>query len=338
MRNDASAACAVRHGRSAPERQRGAVAVMFIGSLIVIFGFFGLALDLSMLYNRKVEMQNLADTVALAAATELNGTALGVSRARQRAAERFVTLPGTVVGGVSYQYSTRTMQWSDAAISFGTTPGGPWLDAGSAAARPNGLLFVRIDTRALDPAYGEVGTMFIPVLAPEMKTTSTWAAAVAGRSAIKVAPIGICAMRPEEIRNHKGELEEYGFRRGGAYDLMQLNPNSTTDSVSFLINPTVAPGAVGVQPAADAATAAPFVCTGTMAMARVKGGEVVVSSPFPLNQLHTSFNTRFDSYSAPCTPTSAPPDTNIKEYKYDNGSVPWMSTTPTSQAAEPSLA
>ena len=336
--SDASHKLDTSRSSHARPRQRGSVAVMFIVSVIVIFGFFALALDLSMLYNRKVEMQNVADTVALAAASELNGTSTGVSRALLRASERFVTLPGTVVGGVSYKYSTLTMEWTDRAIVFGTTPDGPWVDAGTAAAKPEGLLFARVRTSEFDQAYGQVQTMFIPVLAPNTLTTSASAVAVAGRSAIKVAPIAVCAMRPEGARNHMGELEEYGFRRGTAYDLMQLNPDSTTTGSTFLVNPLIPPGTVGVVPGASAAAAAPFICTGTMAMARVTGGDVVVSSPFPLSDLFSSFNSRFENYTGPCTAASAPPDTNIKEYKYDNGSVPWMTTAPTSQAAALSTA
>jgi len=335
--------CAVSHASAALRsssvlrKESGAVAVMFIGSLLAIFGFFSLALDMSMLYNRRIEMQNVADTAVLAAAAELNGRATGVALALQRASERFVTLPGTVVGGLSYQYSTRTMEWTDAAIEFGRSPQGPWVSAGAAAANPAGLLFARVDTRGLNASYGDVETLFLRVLSPEKRKISAWGSAIAGRTAIKVTPIGICALRPEEARNHKGELEEFGFRRGAAYDLMQLNPDSTASGLTYLINPLIPPGTVGAAPPTDAAVAAPFVCTGTMAMARVAGGKVAVSSPFPLDQLFTSFNSRFDSYTAPCNPDSAPPDSNIKEYKYDDGSVPWMTATPASQSAAQSL-
>ena len=329
----ASHASAALRGASVLRRESGAVAVMFIGSLLAIFGFFSLALDMSMLYNRRIEMQNVADTAVLAAAAELNGRATGVALALQRASERFVTLPGTVVGGLSYQYSTRTMQWTDAAIEFGTSPDGPWVSAGAAAAKPEGLLFARVDTRGLNASYGDVETLFLRVLSPGKRKISAWGSAIAGRSAIKITPIGICALRPEEARNHKGELEEFGFRRGTAYDLMQLNPDSTASGRNFLINPLIPPGTVGAAPPNDATAAAPFVCTGTMAMARVAGGKVAVSSPFPLDQLFTSFNSRFDSYTAPCNPDSAPPDSNIKEYKYNDGSVNWMIAPPASQAA-----
>jgi len=325
-------------GACAKRRQRGAIAVMFAASLLAILGFMGLALDLSMVYNRKVEMQNLANTVALAAAIELNGTPAGVTAALQRAGERFVVLPGTVVGGMSYQYSTRTMAWSSEAIAFGPTPAGPWVDAGTAQTHPAALLFARVDTSGLDTAYGEVTTSFIRVVAPDNTIVATGARAIAGRSAIKVVPMGICAMRPEAARNHAGELEEYGFRRGVAYDLMQLNPDATAAGATFMIDPFVAPGTPGAGPAASTDAVRPFICTGTMAMSKVTGGDVAVTPDFPLTALFAAFNTRFDSYASPCRADTAPPDTNIKEYTYNDGSAPWMDATPSGQSAAQSLA
>ena len=325
-------------GSLGPRRQDGAIAVMFASSVLVIVGFMGMALDLSMVYNRKVEMQNVANTVALAAAVELNGTPAGVTMALQRASERFVTLPGTVVGGMSYQYSTRTMVWSDAAIEFAPTPTGPWVSAGTALTQPTWMLYARVDTRGLDPADGEVNTFFIRVLSPNNAVVSISGRAVAGRSAIKVLPMAICAMRPEPGRDHAGELEEYGFRRGVSYDLMQQNPGSTAAGANFLINPFVAPGTPGISQSASIDSVSSFICTGTMAMSRITGGEVVVTSPFPLGDLYTSFNSRFGSYTAPCTVDTAPPDTNIKQYSYDDGSVPWMDAAPSGQAAAQSFA
>lgn len=330
---------AVRTGpasRSVSTRRRedGAIAVMFAGSLLVIFGFMGLALDLSMLYNRKVEMQNVANTVALAAAGELNGTAAGITQALRRASERFVTLPGTVVGGMSYQYSTRTMDWSDAAIEFGPTPTGPWVSAGAALAQPARMLFARVDTRGLNPEYGEVSTLFIRVLNPDLGMVSTSGRAVAGRTAINVTPMGICAMRSDAAWDHAGELEEYGFRRGVSYDLMQLNPDSTAAGATYLINPFVAPGTPGIVQPASTDSVKPFVCTGSMAMSRVTGGDVVVSTPFPLSDMYEAFNSRFDMHTPPCRPETAPPDANVKQYTFDDtNAVPWMDTAPGGQAA-----
>lgn len=315
-----------------PHREDGAMAIMALGAVIIICGFCSLALDLSRVYNRKIELQSAADAAAISAAAELDGTRAGLTSAAQRAASLFA-IP-VIYGGPGYGYVPQAMDWSDDAIEFAASPDGPWLSSSEAAAQslPNGLLYVRIDTTGLDPSYGEVESWLLPVISSDAAITSTAARAVAGPSAIGVMPFGICAMHPDARRNRNGELEEYGFRRGVSYDLMQLNPESAAAGQTFLIHPFAGPGASPSSPS-DFNTVAPSVCTGTMGMARVTGGRISVSSPFPLDQYYRQFNSRFDSYTAPCTPDTAPPDWNIKSYTFDDGSVPWMVTAPQGQAS-----
>jgi len=316
-------------GRAAtfrPGNENGAVAIMTAGALIVIIGFCGLALELSQVYNRKMELQNAVDVSALAAARELNGTRAGITNAVQAASARFA---GSKETAVTFQYG-RTMTWSEAAIEFGSTRSGPWVAAGTAQNNPEQLRYARVSTEGLDPSYSEVRTLFVAVLSKDLATVSLSAEAIAGASAIKVTPLGVCAMRPEEKRNRNGELEEYGFRRGVSYDLMQLNPGGTGAGQSFLINPIATPGAIGV-PASSLDTVRPFVCTGTMGIPRVMGGQVSVS-PFPLEDLFNQLNSRFVANNATCNTDVAPPDFNVKSYIF-NTSVPWMSTTRDGQSA-----
>lgn len=321
--------------RRRPGHEDGAIAIMFAGTLLIIVAFCGLALDLSRVHNRKIEMQTVADAAALAAAYELDGTPAGVQRAEQKASARL----GASTYALKYRYGKERMTWSDSAIEFATSPDGPWVAYGTAAgkASPNGFLYVRVSTGGLDPAYSQVDMLFMPVISRDLANVDAEAQAVAGRSSIAVTPLGICAMRPEARRNRNGELEEYGFRRGVSYDLMQLNPEATSAGQTFLIHPLAAPGSSGTS-ASDFNTVAPFVCTGTMGMARVMGGTVHISSPFPLGSLYQQLNSRFESYTAPCNPDTAPPDRNLKEYKISDGSVPWMSKLPAGQAASLSLA
>jgi Flp pilus assembly protein TadG len=311
-------------------RELGVVTILFAGALIIIFACCGLALDLSQVFNRKMELQTVADTAALAAARELDGTAEGIGKAQQAAAARFSAVAPTAL---TYQYSNGRMAWTDAAIEFATTPQGPWLSLPAAVAKaaPNGLLYTKIETDRLDAIYGSVRTRFIAVVAQNLSAVPVGAHAVAGRSGIMVTPLGLCAMRPEARRNRNGELEEYGFRRGVGYDLMQLNPASTAVGKSFLIHPLTVPGGAS-SPSSDFVTVAPFVCTGSLRSARITGGAIDVSSPFPIGSLYQQLNSRFDAYTAPCSPDSAPPDTNIKQYSYDSA-VQWMATAPLGQAA-----
>lgn len=309
-----------------PGKERGVIAIMFAGALVIIIGFFILALDLSMVYNRKMELQNAADTAALAAAHEINGTSTGISNAIQKAAERFAV---SSTGASTYAYGKRNMTWTDLAIEFAPHPDGPWRTAQEAGAQPNGLLFVKVDTNGLDRAHGEVMTIFLSFFT-RSSITSTRARAVAGRSAIRVTPLGICAMRDEAHRDHNGELEEYGFRRGIGYNLLDLNRPGDSAGKTFIVNPLA-----GSTPITSVTTLAPFVCTGTMAMARLTGGKVTVSPSFPLSSLYYHLNSRFGSYTAPvaaCDSRSAPADVNVKEYAFNGGAL-WMSETPQGQSA-----
>ncbi|MGX4640107.1 pilus assembly protein TadG-related protein [Massilia sp. SYSU DXS3249] len=320
-------------GRAAmirPGREKGAVAIITIAAIIIIIGFCGLALDLSQVYNRKMELQNAADVAALAAAGELNGTSTGVSSAVAAAAARF---GGSSESSVTFQYG-RPIQWAEAAIEFGRTPGGPWVAAGAARNNPGELRYARVSTDGLDPSYSQVNALFIPFFSEDLTIVSMSARAIAGRSAIKVAPLGICAMRPQEKRNRQGELEEYGFRRGVSYDLMNLNPESAGSGLSFLIDPLAPPGATAT-PASKLSSVEPFVCTGTLAIPRVTGGQITVSSPFPLGTFANHLNSRFKTDAAACNPDAAPPDANVKAYVF-NTSVPWMNTARDKQSAAPS--
>ncbi len=305
--------------------QTGSISVMFIAALMIIFGFLALALDLSMLTHRKMELQNVADTVALAAAHELDGTAPGIADALEIASQRF--LQGD--GRFTYNYGKASMTWSDTAIRFAVSPSGPWLAVGEAVKHPEDLLYLQVDTAQLDTGYGTVATLFLSTLTDTVDAFTS-ARATAGRSAIKVTPLGICAMREDAHRNHAGELEEFGFRRGVGYNLLDLNLPGADAGQTFIVNPVAQS-----TPITDAATLAPFVCTGTMAMSRLSGGTVKVSATFPLDQLWQHLNSRFGTYgtgATACDARTAPADINIKEFNASGGS-PWMGATPAQQSA-----
>lgn len=64
-----------------PYRQRGAVAIIVGLSIFVLIGIIGLAIDLGRLFVVKTELQNAADSCALAAARELDGNTDALTRA-----------------------------------------------------------------------------------------------------------------------------------------------------------------------------------------------------------------------------------------------------------------
>lgn len=297
--------------------QRGAFFISFALMLTVVLGFVGMALDVGQIYNRKTELQNIADSAALAAAAALDGSAAGVDRA--------VAAAASAAGWRVYRY-VQPVQWSDAAISFAATldaDASGWLSASTAKASPANMLFAKVDTGALDPAHGLVATPFISALVAGPTSASTSGSAVAGRMSIPVTPLGICALDPanrtSKLDHGSGsgpwELVEYGFRRGVGYNLLNLNPLGITP-LHFLIDPIDAAGTNPANFATD--IVAPFVCSGTMPMWRLPEPPATlhVQSPFP-GALSGQLNSRFNQYPggvAPCDPTAAPPDVNVRAF------------------------
>lgn len=318
-----------RHVRRA---QRGAVAVMVVAMLFVILATCAMAIDLGLMYNRRVELQNLADATALSAAAQLDGTEDGIDRAVASAA--------TVAATFHYNY-VQPVTWSNTALQFGKSPDQTdgWIAAADAhtAATANGRLFARVDTTALG-ATGLVRTVFMQALGVGRDATMR-GLAVAGRTGVKVAPLAICAMSNTAIQSRPtdadpgGELVEFGFRRGISYDLMNLNPHGARPA-NYAVNPFAPPGMPGTAGPTSPSIIGPYLCTGTMSMARVTGGDLTIASGFPIRAVYPYLNARFDDYSTnACNRLVAPADANIKSYDATGANFPWMKTAPLGQSA-----
>ena len=309
-------------------RQRGAFSVLSAILILVILGFCGFALDLSRVYNRKAEMQSVADAIALAAAAELDGTDGGITRARAAAADAALRNP-------VYDYN-EFMEWSEEALQFGAAPSGSdWSVASEAGKNPRALFYAKVDTRRLNASYGRVNTFLLQVLPGAATSANVDGQAVAGRSSINVMPLAVCAMTdtPETpVVARELEMVEYGFRRGISYNLMQLNQKASGTGANFLVNPYAAPGtgsSAALRGRLDVIR--PFVCTGSLAMPRVTGGDITVEAGFPLDLVFSQLNSRFGIYDAPCTASTAPPDTNVKEFTPT--AISWMTDKPLQAAA-----
>lgn len=298
---------------------------MSIPLLVLILLLCGLALDLGQMYNRQVELHGIAKASALAAARELNGTAAGITAAQNKAKEAAEKL--------IYRYRIPVL-WNDQAIRFGTSPSrsGDWLPA-SSPGNPATVFYVKVDTSGLGLRVGRISTFFMSAFSSSLQTVDLSDSAVAGRTAINVLPIAVCAMSATAAapRTNPGvttaELVQFGFRRGVSYDLMQLNPAGSAPA-RFLVNPAAPPGAQNVTPL-DPSIIGPFVCAGTMWIPRVEGGPIRVSSlpdSSPLGSIYPFLNSRFDRFdSYMCSPNGGPPDYNVKSYAHDvKDGTPWM--------------
>jgi hypothetical protein len=116
------------HPRAAPQRQRGAVAIMVGLSLAVLIGFAGLALDGGRLYVNKTELQNAADACALAASYELSGApAIPAASFTQAHNAGMLVAAKNRVG-----FQGAAIDPQDVTIEFGTSlTAGAWLSAAS---------------------------------------------------------------------------------------------------------------------------------------------------------------------------------------------------------------
>jgi len=323
-----------RSGRSI-KLETGAIAIMTAVLLPVIFGFFMLALDFSRIYNRKIEMQILADAVAIAAAKKLDGTAAGITAALAAA-------QGVVedqANGPKYDY-LNNITWENAAIKFGASRDGStgWKSDAEATASPAGLVFAKVDTTLLSGQYGKVDMFFAPILSSSFSSVEVGHVTIAGKGRLQVTPLAICAMSPTaraRRQNSNGtqydELAEYGFRRGVGYNLMNLNPNGATP-MSFQVDPVSLAGSGGATANLDQSIYEPYICTGTMAVPKVTGATVAVQSPFPIGTYYSHLNSRFDPYSGTCDVNNSPPDSNVKQYAF--AGVSWMPTKATVQVAK----
>lgn len=324
----------LRQNARVDARQEGAISIMTAVLLVPLIGLCGLAIDAGLVYNRETEMRNLAQAVALSAAKKLNGTTSGISDAAAAAA--------STAAMFKYKNRTESVNWSDAALQFSTSPdrAGDWVNAGSASTNSGRMFYVKVDTSKLDGA-GSLHPALMPVLSAEFANISVSNSAIAGRTGVEITPLAICAMSttPAAARNNSAssvELVEYGFRRGISYDLMDLSPAGTT-ALNFAVDPVAMPGTPGSPADMAAANLAPYVCTGTLRIPGVMGDRIAVQQSFPLSALYTQLNSRFDQYNgSACSPNGGPPDMNIKAYIFSSmpAVIPWMTTAPGGQTAK----
>ena len=300
--------------RTLLRRQRGAIAIMFALTLLMLFGFLGLTLDLGATYDLKTELQNAADAAALAGAKDLNGTATGITNAVARAK--------SVAASNKHSYS-RSLALVDADIGFASEPDATnWLSVGAAQGAPSGLLFIRVTA----PPTSR-NNWFMQVAGGPASTAAS-AVAVAGRFSIGITPIGVCALDPDKYDHYPppagDELMEYGFRRGMAYDIVNINPLGAAAN-KYLLNPLDIPSGPNDNSCTpsnnNTTTVRPFICSGNASIITTLPGYVYANTGMQAT-LNAEFNSRFTT-GGRCT---VPPDANIRQYTAGNGTPSWMGT------------
>jgi hypothetical protein len=326
-------------------RQQGAVAMIVAISLVVLIGMLGLVLDLGHLYVTKTELQNAADAAALSGAKQLDKTASGICCGSNSAV--YKANETAAMNYYDFASNSKKVIISNENIQFSSSPDGPWVDYVSAQTNPADKSFIKIDTGSDSQNTEIINTWFMHIFTGVSSSLRTRGIAVAGRYVVNLTPIAVCAIDPDTrggIRTVNGtnELTEFGFRRGIAYNIPELNPlGAPRDPI--LINPVAIPGgAVSCQGNQGSANfVGPFICSGTSAAIPASfPGRVYVNTGYSAGPVERAFNSRFEAPAAgtgssPCD-IEAVPDTNKKQYDHTveaglNGPRDWMDPDPTQQ-------
>lgn len=313
-------------------RQRGVFSLIFALCLLTLIAFIGIAIDVGQLYSRKTELQNIADGAARAAAKELDGSTLGISSAIAKAK--------STAEKNKYGYFKNKVIWNDAALRFSTmATGADWIDAAAAQAAPAGFRHAKVDTIDLDATHGTISAMFMSVLSPALATSMISASAIAGRPALGITPLAVCAQDnlpstslPHGANAANAERLEYGFRLGLGYNLLSPPPVGAGPQ-TFIVNPIERPNDTCVDAHLSTPVVAPFMRSGTLLFDQLSTSNTVyVSSGFP-GALTTDLNSRFNLYDGgTALAVMSPPDGNVKEFT-PAAATSWMSAQAVAKTA-----
>jgi hypothetical protein len=181
--------------------------------------------------------------------------------------------------------------------------------------------FVKVDT-----GLRTLSTWFIQVLPGAASTTQTFGLAVAGKYAVDITPVAICEL-PDP-----GTIHEFGYERGVSYKISEANPLGP--GTMFWIDPES--NVPGVCPVTNTNDTRPYVCAGKTGFTPIVGETVNTNTGISVPQL-SALDSRFGDYTPQnqCDSATAPPDTNVKEYRFDNPGAgapnDWMGTNPVQQ-------
>jgi len=313
------------------KRERGNVLAYTVVSALFLFFAVGLGVDLSHLYLAKAELQNAADSAALAGASALTlPDATKIATAVDRAVD--------TMNLNKYNFNNKTFAAvmdttaQRALVTFAINLTGPWISEAAATASPTNIRFVKVITPAVP-----VSVIFASPLLGSSQTLDAKATAglsVPGNVRYCMAPLAAVAPPP-------GETFPAGYEGTCPTPGIQTYPGGVTcdPTKAFCKKCTYpirsqggsgAPGAGNYQVLACAGAGSSEVRDALAAYGEnckcgnVSPGDVIPTktgvNAGPVSQ---GLNVRFDDYGggAPSYSTSVPPDKNIAQgASHGNGS------------------
>lgn len=179
--------------------ERGSVVIMTAISMLLLILMVGLCIDISRIYTVRAELQNAADAAALAAATELDGSVIGIQQAVSRANQVTNT----------YGFGKGSVTLSSITFAKNLYPDADYVDAATAEDNPTDIRFVKVITGSASTDMLFASTALGPSWSENRQ-------AVAGQSSI--APTTICDFFPAAVALKDipkiGDVLELKFNQG----------------------------------------------------------------------------------------------------------------------------
>jgi Flp pilus assembly protein TadG len=193
-------------------RNRGYILVAVALSIPFLLGVCGLSIDVGRMYITKTEAQAFADSAALAAARELDGTSAGITRATNAATSN------------SDRWRFDTQPFTDVAVTFSNASNGTFT--ATPPNPPTGYKFAQVVASVNLPMY--------LIQAVAGSTSQIRAGAVAGGKALTGTNGGEFPFSPYTRNGYPGAVPDdandpYGYRVGNQYTLRWGSPGDRTD-------------------------------------------------------------------------------------------------------------
>jgi Flp pilus assembly protein TadG len=262
------------------EGERGSVlATATLGMLSLLLAV-GLGVDISRLYLAKTELQNAADSAALAGASGLNGASSGITKAADLAVQTMN----------NYQFNKTGVAIPRSNVMFAVNLDGPYMSEGDAAASAKNIRFVQVSTPTAPISITFSGS----ILGNSRNMSAT---ATAGLS----VPINIfCNFIPVSVIDY-----DVPMMPGNTYTI-RGGTGSSPSPGNYQILAVAGPGGSDVE----------FGIGGGVDACAGPGDTYAVDTKTGITagKVRTGINSRFDDYGgSQLDPTTYPPDTNIKE-------------------------
>lgn len=267
--------------------QRGVYTIITALMMVALLGFIGLAIDASRQQAVHTELQNAADSCALAAAMEFNGLPDATARAY---------FAGSYVGGQrNYKYFQDALVGQNITVAFSSTLVGPYVPYTSQSG--SSVKFVRCTV-----TENNFVNMFLSVVGiGKSNLTASGVASLQPSQSACALPMGIC-------KGSKADATNFGYaindtitlgstQNSGYFTWANVLDSSTTGGLSPLVNAFTSYGVCNVN---------------------TKSGRCIGIQTGAVSSLYEAWNSRFGMYksgSGNLTPAQAIPDLTGYGYK-----------------------